>query len=222
MKWLFAALVLVNMALYLWASGLERHSSSTNGATRPPVNEKSMRLLNEVTLGEVGNETVELSALLPQQCVRVGPFSEDETFNKATEVFDEFDLAYDRQTVNARQVQSFRVQMGPFDEAVEMETEIAKLQEMGIDAYPVKSAQGEDVISLQLFPQQGAAENLVTELAGQGFQADISREVDSLGPFRWLEASYTQAATLEGLRSTDWGEPQVQVQSAACDSTKDG
>ncbi len=222
MKWLFALLVLANMALYLWASGLERHKPDANGSSRPAVNEKSMRLLSEVTLGDAAQETVELSALLAEQCVRVGPFEQDETFNKATEVFDSLDLSYDRQTVNAREVQRFRVQTGPFDSPAAAEARIAELQSQGIDAYLIQNSKDEDIITLKLFPQESAAQELVTELAGKGIDARISREIDSLGPFRWLEAAYSQSGTLTDLRATDWGEPGVQVHSEACEKTDEG
>jgi len=222
MKWLFALFLLANMALYLWASGLERHKPSSNGATRPAVNEKSMRLLSEVTLGSGAEETVELSALLAKQCVRVGPFEQDETFNKATEVFDGFDLAYDRQTVNAREVQRFRVQTGPFDDISDAEARIAELQGKGVDAYVIQNANGADIVTLKLFPQESAAQEYIAELADKGIDAQISKEVDSLGPFRWLEAAYSNSSTLVDLRATDWGEPGVQVQSEACDKAGEG
>jgi len=217
MKWLFALFLLANMALYLWASGLERNKPDANGVPRPAVNEKSMRLLSEVTLGDAGEETVELSALLAKQCVRVGPFEQDETFNNATEIFDSFDLTYDRQTVNAREVQRFRVQTGPFDDISDAEASIAELQGNGIDAYVIQNANGADIVTLKLFPQESAALGYVTELAGKNIEAQISKEIDSLGPFRWLEAAYSNSNTLADLRETDWGEPGVQVQSEACE-----
>ena len=213
MKWLFALLLVANVVLYLWASGLEPEPA-TPTSNRPTVNEKSMLLLSEMDPDQNRPEPAEDVA--EGICVRIGPFETDNGFNHAAERLDELGLTYNGQSVNARQIQAFRVLLGPYESAEKLEEDLDWLETNRIDAYRRPEPPSAGLISLGLFSQSAAAEAYVTKLSGEGLAPEVRTETRTLGPLRWLEVPSLNEAILQDLEANDWGETEVQVQRSPC------
>ena len=181
MKWMFALLVLANVGLYLWASGVDRADPAQRRINRPTVNEKSMLLLTEIE----GDRTPSTQAR--GECVRIGPFETDEGFNRAAERLDELQLTYNGQTVNARQLQAFRVVLGPYESEAKLEEQLSWLKSKDIDGYRIPEPATAGAISLGLFTQRVTADAYGSELSQEGVAPEVRTEVRTLGPLRWFK-----------------------------------
>lgn len=211
MRWVFLALVVANVGLYLWGAGYHPSADGDGPIERPAVNEKSMLLLSERDAADAW------PADKAGECVRIGPFESDDGFNRAAELLDEIGLSYNGQTVNARQLQAFRVLLGPFASAAELEEKLSALRAAGIDGYRIQGDDAAGSISLGLFSQRAAAESYAADLARRDVMAEVRAESRRLGPLRWLAVPRPEEPTLDRLRDADWGETQVRVQMSGCE-----
>ena len=177
MRWIFLLLVLVNVALYLWASG---HPDTVVASAPPPRSEVNPRGM--MLLAEMDDAIVEGSS-----CVRIGPFASDATFTAAARKIADLGLDYSRRTSETRELRTFRVFAGPFESEEDLEAMRNEMNSRDVDTYLLDERDG-PMLSLGVYSQPAPAAAFVAELASEGVVAHARPEVRTLGPLRWLEA----------------------------------
>ena len=209
MKWLFLALVLANVGLFLWVTSHETHDAGSAATAQANVDAKGMELVHE---RELHHETGKIF-----ECVRIGPFSTADTYTRASRLLVNQGFGFTRKVLNARELRNFRVYLGPFATQAARETAERRLEQQGLDYYLYQDRDG-DLLSLAgLFSHGEAAGEYAAELKAKGLAANARSEVRTLGPWRWLEiADVVTVERRETLRTMSWGDAKVEVANVPC------
>lgn len=206
MKWLFFALVLVNVALYLWATGHPQSGGDLAQAAQSQVNARSMLLLGERDAAAAGGG----------ECLRIGPFLTQSTFADASRVLADMGLNHTRTAVSARKLKTWRVYLDVPADASALETLRSGLEEKGIEFYQFEDS-GTSYLSVGLFSQPSDARDFVARLSEQGVEATYRPELRTLGPLRWVElVSEPDRYAREQLEAAQWGDAMARVTPFPC------
>lgn len=218
-RWVFAALVLANLGLLMWASWYRGEP----GMTIPPRPVFHPELIVPITTPGVAlkarrNErNTPLVATKPKmRCVSVGPFPADAADPAAAWLIAE-KLAANRRSEERRIEGSYWVHLGPFENRKQAEARLHGLEQQGIrDLLIMQDAQGRTVISFGLFIQPENAERRRQELKQKGI--DVKQETRYRTEIQhWLDLRVPEPAdeSVQRLRSRDWGGG-AQVTDAPC------
>jgi hypothetical protein len=222
MRWLFAALVLANIGLLMWASWY-RDGAGEAMLPRAALYPEQMVPLSTpgVTLRARKNERIEppLAAARPRpRCVSIGPFASPELADKAV-----LRLTDEQQTATPRSEQrslegGYWVHLAPFANRKAAERRLKELERLGVrEVLIMPDADGNPAISLGLFTQADNAQKRLQELAQKGVPAkqEIRTRTENL---IWLDLRLPEPAdeVLKRLRATDWKAPGIEVRDAPC------
>lgn len=222
MRWLFAALVLANIGLLMWATWYREGA----GELRPPhpvFHPEQMVPLNApgVALRARKNERAEpsLVAAKPRpRCVNIGPFASVDLADKAVVRLTEEKQTATRRSEERKAEGSYWIHLAPFTNRKQAEQRLKELERLGIrDVLIMSDADGNPAISLGLFAQADNAQKRLQELAEKGVPAkqEIRYRSENL---IWLDLRVPEPAdaALKRLRAVDWGAPGVEVGDAPC------
>lgn len=211
MKWVFGLLLVLNVALVLWATGQERHRWSDVPASSPAVNPANMRLLTEKV--QISRDAASTT------CMHIGPFEAEINAAKAARQLDAKQIAYLSRTIKERKVRAYRVYLGPFDSPSAADTARRQLRSRDVAQYYLfEEAGGDAAISLGLYSQQTTAERYIKELATKEIIAKWRPEDRKLRVSYWLELNDPRSvdALQDELRAVDWIDPIAQLRPTPC------
>ena len=212
MKWLAGFLLLLNAALFLWATGHDP-GRPTSASAYPVVSAESMRLLSEVKARRESTGAEE------PRCMRIGPFNSSAVVSLAAQQLDAMSLNYTRRTVKPREIRAFRVFLGPFQSESATTTQRRLLENAGVEDYYVKRLEdGGGIVSLGLFSQREGAEVRRRQLDAKGVEAKLRTEQRVLEPNFWLEIRDPAVAREipPELSGANWGEDDARVRRYEC------
>lgn len=212
MKWLAGFLLLLNAALFLWATGHDPGRPASASAY-PVVSAESMRLLSEVKAQAGGSRDN------GSQCIRIGPFVSSAVLALAAQKLDAMSLGYTRRTVKSREIRAFRVFLGPFQSESAIQTQRRLLESAGVEEFYVKRDDDSGaIVSLGLFSQEDGAEAMRRKLAEAGVDARLRTEERVLAPNFWLEVDDPAVAAdiPPELDEASWGEEAARVRRYEC------
>jgi hypothetical protein len=206
LKWLFFSLVLVNVALYLWASGNPR-STPDAVAAQTQVNARGMLLLSERNDPAAGDARV---------CMRIGPFLTQSTLADASRVLEDMGLSHSKTAVSARKLKTWRVYLEFPEDRKSLDAIRETLSALNVDSYQFED-NGTEYLSVGLFSQSGDARNFVAELKGKGIETIYRPELRTLGPLRWIEVEkIPDRYAREQLDEVKWGDAMASVTNFPC------
>jgi hypothetical protein len=222
MRWVFAALVLANIGLLMWATWYREGT----GELRPPhpvLHPEQMVPLNApgVALRARKNDRAEppLAAAKPRpRCVSIGPFSVAAQADKAATFLASEKISVARRNEERKLEGSYWIHLAPFANRKEAEKRLKELERLGIrDVLIMSDADGNPAISLGLFANADNAQNRLQELSQKGVQAkqEIRYRTENL---LWFDLRLAEPADamLERLRAADWNAPGIEVRDAPC------
>ena len=107
LKWVFAALILTNLGLWMWASWYRDRPVEETRAPRAPVTPEKMRLFNEPGVKLVPRKApppanAELTASVAPACFHIGPFPDVDLVARAEARLNELPLTYSRRAEESR------------------------------------------------------------------------------------------------------------------------
>jgi len=221
MRWIFAALVLANLGLLMWASWYRDepgavvsqrpvyHPELMVPLTTPGVALKSRR-------GE--HKTAPLVATRPRQrCITIGPFPE-QLAEKAHASLTAERLPAERRGETLQVESSYWVHLGPFADRKLAEQRKRELEKQGIrDLLVMQTTDGTVAISLGLFSQADNARQRKEELAKKGIET--RQEVRHRSETRyWLDLRVPEPAdaVVKRLRDRDWATAGIEVRDSSC------
>ena len=221
-KWIFAALVLINLGLWMWASWYKELPVSENSVARLPIAPEKMRLLDEagvkLQLRKVPPAAnSQLVATASSGCFRLGPFPDAELTAKAETKLKEWHLSFIRQTEQTNPITGYRVYLAPFASKQAAERKRKRLTRLGFKDHALILEEGsQNAISLGLFSVQANADSRVRDLAAKGVKAKV-RPLRETRTLYWLDfPALVPVETVVKLKQTDWGAKEIQVQQKAC------
>ena len=222
LKWIFAALVLANIGLWMWASWYKAAPLEETRATRAPLALEKMRLLTEPNVKRIPRKTLppanaDLVAKAVPVCIYLGPFTDTALMTRAEARLNELHLDFVRRTEETTAVTGYRVYLPPLASKAAAERKRRELARLGFKDHAVIQEEGwNNAISLGLFSVEANAEGRVRELAAKGVKAKVQPLMQSRTR-TWLDfiAPAAPADALK-LKLTDWGAKDIQAQETSC------
>lgn len=222
LKWIFAALVLANIGLWMWASWYQEMPVEETRAARPPVAPEKMRLLKDPGIKLVPRKAsppanAELTTGAAPACFRVGPFPDADLVARAESRLNELQLTYSRRSEETRTVTGYQVYLPPLSTQKAAERKRQQLTRLGFKDHALIQEEGmHNAISLGLFTVESNAESRVRELAEKKVQARIQPFQQTRVRF-WLDiAAKAPSDTAEKINKIDWAVKDVQVREISC------
>jgi hypothetical protein len=222
LKWIFAALVLANLGLWMWASWYKEAPVEETREARAPVAPEKMRLLTEPGVKLVPRKApppanAELTAAVVPACFHVGPFPDAGLVARAETRLNELPLTYSRRTEEVRAITGYLVYLPPLSSQKAAERKRQELTRLGFKDHALMQEEGmQNAISLGLFTVEANAESRVRELAAKKVQAKIQPFQQTRTRF-WLDVAVkAPAETVDKLKQIDWAARDVQVQEISC------
>lgn len=219
MKWFIALLLVLNLGLFLWATGHDPRTTASV-AEYPAVNPEGMKLLSEMR-SQQQEKTANEDEASPSSvfCVRIGPFVNSAMVSAASSKLNDLSLVHEQRTVKSRSIRAYRVFLGPFNTQTAVSAQRQLLNASGIiDHYIKREPEGGDLVSLGLFSQRDGANLFMEKLENQGVAAKLRAEDRFLEPNFWLEINDSQIAANipSDLAASDWGEERAKWRQFSC------
>jgi hypothetical protein len=222
LKWIFAALVLVNLGLWMWANWYKELPEEESRTAREPVAPEKMRLLNEPGVKLAPRKTpppanAELKTSAAPVCFQIGPFPDADIVARAETRLNELELTYSRRQEETRTITGYLVFLPPLSSLEAAERKRRELTRLGFKDHALMQEEGmQNAISLGVFTVEANAESRVRELAARKVPARMQPFVLSRKRF-WLDVAVNfPSDTLDKLGQIDWAANDVQVQEMAC------
>lgn len=222
MKWVFAALVLANLGLWMWASWYREAPREETRAAQAPIAPEKMRLLTETGVKLQPRKiatpiNAEPVAPAAPGCFRIGPFPDAELAAKAEKILDDWRVRYTRHSEQVETISGYRVYYPALASSKAAETKRRELTRLGFKDHALIQEEGWfNAISLGQFAVEANAEARVRELAAKGVEAKV--QPLSLNRVRyWLNtADAVPAETAAKLKQTDWSAKDIQAREISC------
>lgn len=220
MRWVFAALVLANLGLLMWASW---YRESAEGAlpARPVLRPELMVPITTpgVALRTRRSERVE-PPLAPtkakRRCVTLGPVATTAAEPAAARLTAD-GIETMRRTEERPVPASYWVYLAPYATRKQAERRMKELARLGVrDMLIMPDAHGNQAISLGLFVQADNARARIEELKQKGIEAqqEVRERTESVVWFD-LQLPEPADAAAARLRGLDWGAG-VELRDAEC------
>jgi len=222
LKWVFAALILANLGLWMWASWYRDRPVEETRAPRAPVAPEKMRLFNEPGVKLAPRKTpppanAELTASVAPACFHIGPFPDVDLVARAETRLNELPLTYSRRAEENRSVTGYLVYLPPLPSQKAAERKRRELTRLGFrDHALIQEGDMQNAISLGLFTVEANAASRVRELAAKKIQAGIQPFQQTRTRF-WLDVAVrAPAETVGKMKQIDWAVKDVQVREITC------
>ncbi|MGE5241752.1 MAG: SPOR domain-containing protein [Bacteroidota bacterium] len=222
LKWLFAALVLANLGLWMWASWYRETPRSENRSARPPIAPEKMRLLSEPGVKLKPRKAPppansELAAAAAQVCFHIGPFPDANAAATGESKLNKWHLAVVRRPEEIRIVTGYRVYLPAFASKEAAERKRQQLTRLGFRDHAVTpEGPSQYSIALGLFAVEANAQARAHELAAKGVSAKVQPLTQSRTRY-WLDINIAVLPDIAArMKQIDWGVKDVQAQEAAC------
>jgi hypothetical protein len=224
LKWLFAAFVLANIGLWMWASWYKETPLEETRAARAPLALEKMRLLTEPNVKLTPRKTpppanAELVANAVPVCFHLGPFTDTVRVTQAEAKLNELHLGFARRTEETKMITGYRVYLPPLASKESAERKRKELTRLGFKDHAVIQEEGwHNAISLGLFSVEANATARVRELAAKGVEASMQPLTQDRTLY-WLDLlEPTAQDNIVKLKQADWGAKEVQLHESTCPS----
>jgi hypothetical protein len=222
LKWLFAALVLANLGLWMWASWYREAPAPDNRGARPPIAPEKLRLLSEPGVKPQPRKTpppanAELAAAAAQACFHIGPFPDANAAATGESKLSEWHLALVRRPEEISIVTGYRVYLPAFASKEAAERKRQQLTRLGFKDHALsQDGPSQYSIALGLFAVEANAQARARELAAKGVPARVQPLTQARTRY-WLDINAAVLPDIAAkLKQIDWGAEDVQAQEAAC------
>lgn len=226
MKWLFGALLLANIAYFLWQfSGAPRAQQVATHAPRAEINPERLKRLNEAGVAlqprtRAAPSVADAPAPTPEppaqmQCYTVGPFASVDAQTLAGIRLQELGLSY-LERAQARTEPVYRLFEGPFADVATAERRRRQLRRRGITDHTLTSeGEGRYVIALGLFVQGENAQAAQRDLAARGARPKLAQGKRAATAY-WLDTHALAPAQAEALKQAWGGMRAIEVSEKTC------
>ena len=228
LRWLFAVLILFNVALLMWASWYRGSRPEEGRLPLPPVNADRMVPLTSPGLSlrprPVANKAPPAASAAapptaekPRACVSIGPFETSELAEQAGKRLVESKFAYVQRVDADRIESSYWIYLPPLANRKAADTKREELSRLGINDHYVMQEPGmENIISLGLFSQVDNARHRMEELAAKGIHAKQETRYRTRTLY-WLDLPADRPDDLMNqLKKMNWTDAELHARASAC------
>jgi len=181
MKWIFGALVLANIGIWMWAQWYREPPVDIAFQVRPDVAPEKMKLVSEsakptkpVKPAKPEAPAQTESGAGPKACFRVGPFLDPNQATAVAEKLSALKFAFSRDAGERKAVTGYRVQLPPLESKTAAERKRRELTRLGFEDHALITDPGfENAISLGVFSVEPNAKAQAARLSAKGITASI-------------------------------------------------
>ena len=226
-RWLFAALVLANLGLLMWASWY-RETPEQSLQPRALLHPELMVPLNTpgVALRARKNDrsAPPLAVVKPRpRCITIGPFV-GAAADQAADWFGSEKLDAVRRNEDTKVESSYWIYQAPFATRKDAERRKKEIEKLGVrDVLIMQDPQGALAISLGLYTQAENARHRMQELTEKGVKAQQETRYRT-ETSSWFDLRLPEPAdeAVTRLRARDWGAAGIDVHDAPCPADAPG
>lgn len=221
LKWLFAALLILNVGVALWVYSYGDRSAVPEPEPRIPVRAETMKLVTEAGVAlKPRPRPPEPKPQLPSEaapplaaCYRAGPFSELEQVLAAARQLEERGVPSMRREETRPTVTGYRVYLPPFPTRQAAEARRKELTRLGFRDHALIQEDGRYAVALGFYSVHANASKQLRRLEAKGVRARIEPVQQSRTAY-WLEL--TGANLFETLKDFSWGTSGVSLSEYNC------
>ncbi len=229
LRWLFAALVLANVGVAMWANWYREPAAPPSALSLPEIHPERMILLSLPQLkpvppltpasakpGPPPHAVANTDTAHARQCLTIGPFGAMSKALRAGAWLKAAGIAYGTHTQVDKVVSSYWVYLPPRASLSAAKRMLRELDRKGIRNHIIMQQPGLDnAISLGLYDLPDNAHARMVELAKKGVHANQQVHY-RLRTRYWLDLEVGEASERTRLQSRDWGAAGVAVQETSC------
>lgn len=227
MRWIFAALVLANVGLLMWASWF-REAPGERIVARPLYHPELMVPLKAGSSSLRARKSERAEAPLAEakprpRCVTLGPLS-DAAADKAAAWLAGEQVSATRRDETQKTESGHWVFLAPFATRKEAEAQRRELDRVGLREHLImKDSEGRIAISLGLYTSAENARNRLKELTEKGVTAQLETRYKS-EKVHYFDLRLAEPAdeTLSRLRAQGWAGSGAEVRDTPCAPENDG
>ena len=245
LRWLFAALVLVNVGVAMWARWYRKPTMPPPAQPLPQVHPERMVLLSlppikpsvpapaapaktrsshpsAPSLGKASGPAIHAASNIVavpapvRRCVTIGPFSAAEAAQRGGAWLKGARISYAVRTQDDQVPASYWVYLPPLASRAAAERMLKELDRKGVRQHIIVRQPGlENAISLGLYDMPANASTRITELARKGVHAQQQIRYRLLTRY-WLDVELARPGERAQLLGQDWGVAGAAVQDVPC------
>ena len=208
MKTILFILVIINIGIYAWATQATPKAGFRLPEAQMGHNLEQMELVEE----KPG------SASAQDGCLRIGPFSPQQTLGSGKQLLVNRGYGLTQQKTTAREQHRYQVVVGPFRSEIARDGIQFKLDGEGVSFEPI--LRGDDYyLYLRAFATESQARSLISELEPLSLPLNLEPQVRTLGPFYWLEVQdVVTPERRSDLEQLNWGDTLAVLTPIVCPS----
>ncbi len=240
LQWLFAALVLANVGVVMWANWYQQPAVPSPTRPLPEVHPERMALLSQGQVKRTVSAPVRAKPLRPappahvvarpvvvapdhvapasppeRRCVTIGPFEVAADAQRAGKELQRAHIDYADRTKTDRVPQSYWVYLPAPSHAAAVRM-LRVLDRKGIRQHIIMRQPGlENAISLGLYDKPANAQDRLDGLAKKGVHARQRIRYRTRTRY-WLDAEVRSLGESERLPGWNWGAPGVVARDVSC------
>lgn len=219
MRWLLAALVLVNVGLFMWGSWYKDANQAQQPSARPPINPEKMRLISDPTVRATlrpRRRHVVVKTLQPVKrvCHTVGPFEANRSAMRAGGRMKKAGLEYSLRTIEIKE-NRYQIYVPPLKSRKVAQAMQRKLSRLGFRDNALMFDKGmRNAVSVGIFKVKTNATRLRKDLRKKGIRVRQRVLVSKSRRF-WLDVP-TDDARLAQLKKIKWRKESVSIKETTC------
>lgn len=191
-RWIFAALVLVNLGLFMWGWFYLEADRPAVPEAQPQIHPEKMRLLTEGAPGPPAARPKPPPPIAKTEaspdCYRLGPLLEPVQAQRIEAALAGIPLSFTRRAEATRTVTGYRVYLPPFPSKEDAERRRRELTRLGFKDHALMHEEGfENAISLGLFSVETNAQKRFRELAQKGVHQAKLQAIEQSGTVYWID-----------------------------------
>lgn len=219
MRWILAALVLVNVGFFMWGSWYKGADQPQQPMARAPINPEKLRLISDPTVKatlRLRRQRAAVKILQPVKriCRTVGPFETNRSAVGAGVRMKKAGLEYSLRTIETVE-KRYQLYIPPRKSRKSAQAMQRKLSRLGFrDNALMFDKRVRNAISVGLFKIEANAIQLRKNLRKKGIRVRQRVLVSKSRRF-WLDVP-TDEAKLVRLKAVKWREKEVAVKETTC------
>lgn len=220
MRWIFLALVLMNLGYFGYSTFLRQpvYPDAQNSASAAAVQGgKPLVLLSE--MAEQPAERVVSEPVQPGICWLAGPFSDPDLAKDIRARMQALDILATGKTTQRLVKTEYWVYLPPEPNREKAMRKLRELQKRNIDSFVVTDGELENAISLGLFSKEESVQAVAKSLKAKGYQPQ-TKTLERTRETYWVMASHeSNAQLMDKTRERIAGNDDVKWQQIRCEDS---
>lgn len=218
LKWLFGALVLANIGLYMWVSWYKPDAAVYFAAPKTPIAPEKMRLVSDPTAHlrsrTPAEKPVRPLTVVKRTCYSVGAFGAPDQATRAAKRLERAGFSWRTRTEQEKR-EIYQVYVGPQGNTQAARIMESRLRRLGFrDIALIRDGKLKNAISMGIFRESQNAAAIRTRLKSKGIRAHMDRRTMTITHY-WLDVAARDEDVVR-LKAIKLYQSGVAIASRSC------